>query len=191
MLTYRQHSKPGTVSLRLHLFSAPCPAPHHRYIMTGKSLSDMSFCCMIEPVAAGLLTKPDRKQLFTRKYRTFDSILPTRDAMLQHVKCTAYQAGHIAGQALIASPLVSSTRHWGWITDTGEWRLLWTTLPEITKSCRELVKCGCIKGCRGGCGCRSVSLPCVALCACQEECENQWITSICQNICSYIIVTWT
>lgn len=154
----RQHSKPGTVSLRLHLFSSPCLAPQHRYMMTGcKSLSDMSFCCM-------MLMKPDRKKLFTRKSRTFDSIPPTRDTLLQHVKRTAYQAG------LIASPLVPSTRHWGWITDSGEWRLLWTTLPEITKSCQELVKCGCKKGCRGGCGCRTVSLCCTTLCACQEEC---------------------
>ena len=107
------------------------------------------------------------KQLFTRKSRRLDSIPPTRDALLQHVKRTAYQAGHIWGQALIASPLVPSPRHWGWITDSG------TTLTEITKSYQELVKCGCKKGCRGGCGCRRVSLRCTALCTCQEECENQ------------------
>ena len=45
----RQHSKPGTASLRLYLFSSPCPARQLRYKMTGcKSLSDMLFCCMIE-----------------------------------------------------------------------------------------------------------------------------------------------
>ena len=113
-----------------------------------------------------------QKQLFTRKSRWFDSISLTHDALLQHVKCTAYPAGHIWGQALIASPLVPNPPHWGWITDTGEWRPLCTTLPEITKSCQELVKCGCKKGCRGGCVCRRVSLRGTTLCACQEECEN-------------------
>lgn len=113
-----------------------------------------------------------RKQLFTRKSRWFNSIPPTRNALLQHVKRTAYQASHICGLALIASPLVPSPRYWGCITDSGEWRPLCTTLPEITKSCQELVKCGCKKGCRGGCGCRRVSLRCTTLCACPEECEN-------------------
>ncbi|KAK2558603.1 hypothetical protein P5673_018784 [Acropora cervicornis] len=103
----------------------------------------------------------------------FDSIPPTRDALFQRVKRTAYQAGHIWGKALITSPLVSSTRHWGCITNSGEWRLLWTTLSEISKSCQELVNCGCKKVCRGGCGCRRVSLRSAALCACQEECDNQ------------------
>ncbi|KAK2560809.1 hypothetical protein P5673_016612 [Acropora cervicornis] len=113
-----------------------------------------------------------RKQLFTGKSRRFDSIPPTRDALLQNVKWTAYQAVHIWGQ-VIASPLVPSPRHWGWITDSGKWRPLWTTLPEITKACQELVKCGGKKGCRGGCGCRRVSPHCTALCACQEEFKNQ------------------
>ena len=50
-----------------------------------------------------------REQLFTRKSRRFDSIPPTRDPLLQHAKRTTYQAGHIWGQALIASPLVPSS----------------------------------------------------------------------------------
>ena len=49
----------------------------------------------------------------------------------------------------------------------------WTTLSEITKSCQELVKCGCKKGCRGGCGCQKVSLRCTAMCKCAEEYENR------------------
>lgn len=65
-----------------------------------------------------LTVEEAQKQLFTRKSRRFDSIPLTRDALLQDVKRTAYQAGHIWGQALIASPLVPSPRHWGWITDS-------------------------------------------------------------------------
>ena len=131
------------------------------------------YVVLLYDITSSCLTVDEaRKQLFTRKSRWFNSIPPTRNALLQHVKRTAYQASHIWGQALIASPLVPSPRYWGWITDSGEWRPLCTTLPEITKSCQELVKCGCKKGCRGGCGCRRVSLRCTTLCACPEECEN-------------------
>ncbi|CAH3107879.1 unnamed protein product, partial [Porites lobata] len=95
-----------------------------------------------------------RKQLFTRKARNFDALPPTRDSLLEHVKRTAYQAGHIWGQALVPNPPIPSPQDWGWILESGEWRPFWTTLSEITKSCQELVKCGCKKGCRGGCGCQ-------------------------------------
>lgn len=36
-----------------------------------------------------------RKQLFTRKGRQFHALPPTRAALVQHVKRTTYQAGHI------------------------------------------------------------------------------------------------
>ena len=114
-----------------------------------------------------------RKQLFTRKARNFDALPPTRDSLLEHVKRTAYQAGHIWGQALVPNPPIPSPQDWGWILESGEWRPFWTTLSEITKSCEELVKCGCKKGCRGGCGCQKVSLRCTAMCKCAEECENR------------------
>ncbi len=39
-------------------------------------------------------TNDARKDLFTRKGRAIDAILPTADALLQHVKRSAYQAGY-------------------------------------------------------------------------------------------------
>ena len=114
-----------------------------------------------------------RMQFFTRNSRKFDAIPPTQDALLQHVKRTAYQAGPIWGQALKPSPIIQSPQHWGWVLDDGDRRPLWTTLPEITKSCQELVKCACEKGCQGGCSCRKVNLHCTALCKCRDKCENR------------------
>ena len=115
----------------------------------------------------------DLRKQFTRKGRKFDGLPPTRDALLQHVKRTAYQAGHIWGQALVPSPTLPSPQDWGWVSDGGEWRPFWMTLQEITKSCQQLVKCGCKKGCRGGCSCRKASLRCTALCKCPGECANR------------------
>lgn len=63
-----------------------------------------------------------RKQLFTRKGRKFDGLPPTRDALLQHVKRTAYQAGYIWGQALVPSSTLPSPQDWGWTLEGGEWR---------------------------------------------------------------------
>ena len=114
-----------------------------------------------------------RMQLFTRSSRKLDAIPPTQDSLLQHVKRTSYQAGHIWGHALKPSPTIPSPQDWGWVLDDGHWRPLWTTLPKITKSCQEMIKCGCKTGCRGGCSCRKVNLHCTALCKCRDECENR------------------
>ncbi|VDI08968.1 Hypothetical predicted protein, partial [Mytilus galloprovincialis] len=45
-----------------------------------------------------------KKQLFTQKTRTIDNIPPTRDALLQHTKRSAYQGSVISGNCLVANP---------------------------------------------------------------------------------------
>ncbi len=69
---------------------------------------------------------------------------------MQHSKRAAYQAGHCWGQTKVASsPELPNPSNWGWKKkDTGGWEVNWTTLPEVTKACRELLKCGCKKGCK-------------------------------------------
>ena len=61
-----------------------------------------------------------RKEMFARKGRKFNAIPPTRDAVVQHVKRTAFQAGHIWGQSLLPSPSIPSPQEWGWISYTDE-----------------------------------------------------------------------
>jgi hypothetical protein len=114
-----------------------------------------------------------RKQLFTHKGRQFDALPPTRAALAEHVKRTVYQADHVWGQSLAPNPSLPSPQDWGWDADGGEWRPFWTTLPEITKSCQQLVKCACKGACRGRCRCRKVSLSCTALCKCPDDCDNR------------------
>ena len=114
-----------------------------------------------------------RKQLFVQKGRAYDAIPPTRAALLQHTKRAAYQVGHCWGQALTPNPELPSPADWGWIFKEGEWQPFWTTLPDVTKSCRELLRCGCKLGCRGRCCCARAALKCTALCSCSEECNNR------------------
>ena len=110
-----------------------------------------------------------RKQLFTKKGRAIDALPP---ALRQHIRRTAYQAGYCWGQMMVAAAEIPSPSEWGWMkSDTG-WDVCWTTLPEATKECRQLLRCGCKKGCRGQCTCRKVALQCTALCHCGRQCAR-------------------
>ena len=42
-------------------------------------------------------------------------------------------------------------------------------LPEASTASRELIHCGCKKGCTGRCKCKKVALKCTALCQCSGE----------------------
>ena len=92
-----------------------------------------------------------RKALFT-KGRQLDHILPTEAALIEHTKRASYQAGYIWGQALVAQQHIPSPNEWGWTNDSnGNYIPYWSLLPEASKSCKELIKCGCIKSCRPPC----------------------------------------
>jgi hypothetical protein len=110
-----------------------------------------------------------RKQLFTQKSRTLENIPPTQAALKQHIKRTRYQA-HCWNQALVKDPEMPDPSDWGWTRDTTGWQPLWTTLPEASKSCHELIHCSCKKGCTGRCKCVKAALKCTALCVCSGDC---------------------
>ena len=112
-----------------------------------------------------------RKQLFSYGNRKLENIPPTRDALYLHVQRTAYQAGHIWGQAHIAAPTLPCPSDWGWEETAGnQWFPKWTTLPEASRSGRELVKCNCKKNWHGRCKCFKASLKCTQLCYCGGQC---------------------
>ena len=103
-----------------------------------------------------------RKQLFTQKGRSIDGIPPTQAALLEHTKRAAFQAGHVWGQMMVPSPFLPSPGDWGWQRNeaAGKWDIFWTSLAEATSSCRELLRCGCKKGCKGQCKCHKAALQC-------------------------------
>ena len=109
-----------------------------------------------------------RLELFTKKGRTMENLPPTKAALVQHIKRAVYQGGHCWGHATEAAPEMPSPENWGW-TEPSNWKPIWTTLPEAAVSSRELLRCGCKKGCRGRCACKKAALKCTALCQCRSE----------------------
>ena len=53
-------------------------------------------------------------QLFSQKSRAIDGLPPTQAALIQHIKRTAYQAGHCWAQMMVATPELPSPCEWGW-----------------------------------------------------------------------------
>ena len=115
-----------------------------------------------------------RKDLFTRKGRSLESIPPTSASLIQYVKRSAYQVGYQWGQSLVASPPQPCPDDWGWVKGPLQtWKPCWTLLPSASKICQELLKCGCNpqKGCRGQCKCVRANMLCPALCKCAGVCD--------------------
>ena len=107
-----------------------------------------------------------RLDLFARKQRQYDQIPPTQVALKEHAKRAAYVAGYVWGQALKQKPGMTSPSDWGWVKEDEGWKIFWTPLPPVAKSCWELTKCGCTKACTGKCKCFRYGLTCTGLCSC-------------------------
>ena len=111
-----------------------------------------------------------RKYMFCAKSRPMECLPPTKDALMQHIKRSAYVAGFIWGKSLEVSYTAPSPDEWGWRIDAeGQWRPKWTMLPEMSEKSRELlVRCGCKMGCSSKrCSCLRAGLDCCGLCACE------------------------
>ena len=109
-----------------------------------------------------------RKVLFCQKERTMEKLPPTQDALLQHTKRVAFQAGIwcSSNQTMLNAP---PPEGWGWtITEEKIWTPVWNTLPLTSKACSELVKCACksISGCGTRCVCKKAGWNCTELCKC-------------------------
>ena len=141
----------------------------------------LSFLCMMYDVVLMYFsqrtsttgsTSEARKHLFAKKGRTTVAIPPTSDALLQHVKRSAYQAGHVWAQSLIQNANLPSPSEYGWVRNESQWQPFWMTLSEVSKDCSLLARCGCNpkKGCRSACKCIKSSLPCTTL----SKCNGDW-----------------
>ena len=113
-----------------------------------------------------------RQILFARRTNV-KAIPPTRAALEQHVKRAVYQGGYVWGQSLVASPVLPPPTSWGWMKAVdNSYEPNWTTLPEASAACNELVACKCKKGCLRNCKCKKLALECTALCVCAGECAG-------------------
>ena len=88
------------------------------------------------------------KQLVTQKGRLIEGIPPIKAALVQlTTKRATYQAGYYWGQVMIAASELPSPSDWGWTRkEPSGWEVCSTPLPEVTKACREFLRCGCKKG---------------------------------------------
>lgn len=111
-----------------------------------------------------------RRELFTKKGRAMDALPPTKAALVQHIRRAVYQGGHCWGKMLHVRLDLPTPGNWGWV-DPNNWKPFWTTLPEASVSSRELLCCGCKKGCTARCKCKKAALNCTALCQCGGECD--------------------
>ena len=115
-----------------------------------------------------------RKTLFCRGNRPISHVPPTQDALLQHVKRAAFQAGFVWAQSIVAWQSLPSPSDWGWQCVDNVWHPVWMTLPPAADCCPELVSCGCKAGCTTKrCKCVRANLSCTALCNCQGECNRE------------------
>ena len=114
-----------------------------------------------------------RQSMFSQGTRSIESIPPTQAALEQHVKRAAFQAGHVWGRTLDPIQELPSAADWGWHLSSDGWTPTWSTLPEASEACNELIKCGCKSACRGLCKCTKANLPCTALCTCNGNCYQE------------------
>ena len=89
-----------------------------------------------------------RQSMFSQGTRSIESIPPTQAAFEQHVKRAAFQAGHVWARTLHPMQELPSAADWGWNLSLDGWIPTWSTLPEASKACNELIKCGCKSACR-------------------------------------------
>ena len=113
-----------------------------------------------------------RQMLFAQGRQSLENIPPTKAALQQHIKRAAFQSGHIWGQTLKSQQDIPDATEWGWERCQGRLTPKWTTLPEASKVCQELINCKCKKACRGLCKCSKASLSCTSLCYCGGACHQ-------------------
>lgn len=112
-----------------------------------------------------------RRMLVTKKCRQLESVPPTEAALLQHVKRAILQGGYIWSQWSALQPNLPDPEQWGWKRSDSGYTPLWSVLPELSKHCQELVRCGCKSLCTNMCKCAGLFLACTALCACDGMCK--------------------
>jgi len=92
--------------------------------------------------------------------RMIDSLPPTRDALLQHANRSTYQAS-IWCTSLMHQQNLPGPEAFGWRKEGDSWQPLLMTLPEASRSCRELCSCKALPLCSRRRACQSnVWMPC-------------------------------
>lgn len=110
-----------------------------------------------------------RKEIFAQKSPPMENLPPTRDALLWQAHRGIYQTG-IYSSCLKSKMSIPSPEKFGWCKTEDSWQPYWTSLPEVSESCRQLLdlKCSCKKdkpACTS-CNCCKENVDCTAKCSC-------------------------
>ena len=76
-----------------------------------------------------------RQEMFCQKEKSMERLPPTQDALMQHTKRAAYQAGIWC--------ISDACSFWGWTLAEDIWIPVWTKLPIAAQVYNELIKYGC------------------------------------------------
>ena len=128
-------------------------------------------CLMYDRTSSTSSVNECRRILFTKRNRDIQNIPPTLDALTQHTKRAALQAS-IWNRCLQSTPEVYNPEDWGWRSKTSGFEPIWTTLPDVSQHCKELISCSCKKRCIN-CKCVKHNLQCTQLCCCDGHCSRQ------------------
>ena len=110
-----------------------------------------------------------RRILYTKKDRAIENIPPTENALAQHVKRALLQS-YIWTSCLTLNLPNVEFNDWGWKVEGNSLSPRWMTIPEASKACGELKRCGCEKQCKGNCTCHKNGFNCTQRCTCGGSC---------------------
>ena len=82
-----------------------------------------------------------RLDLFARKQRAYNAILPTKVALKTH-QTSNFQIGHTWGQATVTIQQLLPPSNWGWQKQKHMLIPNWTEVSAMAECCQELQKCG-------------------------------------------------
>lgn len=136
----------------------------------------------LEDMVCSLYGLKDVKSINIARYRQFctgasgeQSLPPTQDALLLHIKRANYQSA-IWSRSLVAVQDAPMPQGHGWVlTDEGDLAVQWMTKEPAPKQYLKLSYCSCVaSGCAAtsACGCIKSNLSCTDLCKC-KACGNR------------------
>lgn len=97
-------------------------------------------CYTIELTPRHMLMMTESSSLKRKKGRAFDAMPLAKATLREHNKRAACLGDYCWGQAPVPTPTLPSPADWGWLKKDDRLQPFSTTLPDVTRSCRELLR---------------------------------------------------
>ena len=116
-----------------------------------------------------------RVTLFCRG-KTQEMMPPTSDSLRFHINRANYQTLIWRNAHVPVPEIHDPTNSGGWQMDDGQLKPVLKSLPPIPMVCKDIVSCGCKKGCIKNCACKKSRVMCTPACKCfdsEHPCKNK------------------